>query len=44
MKIVDLNVRYNSQLPNLNKLETSSPGDSPNQIWMIYGLWFLEDF
>ena len=36
--------RYRSQQPNLNKLETKPPGDSPNQIWMISGQWFYRRF
>ena len=31
-KIVNLNHKYRSERPNLNKLETTPPGDSPNQI------------
>ena len=40
-KIVDLNRKYRLQQPNLNKLETRSHGDSPNQIQMISGHWFF---
>ena len=31
-KIVNLNRKYRSHGPYLNKLENMSPGDSPNQI------------
>ena len=40
MKIVNLNRKYRSQQPNLNKLETRPTGDSTNKIWMISGQWF----
>ena len=39
-KSVKKNCKYRSQWPNLNKLETRPPGDSPNQIWMISDQWF----
>ena len=35
MKMVYSNCKYRSQQPNLNKLETRSPQDSPKQILMI---------
>ena len=38
--VFNWNRKNRSQRLNLNKLETRSLGDSPNQIWMISGQWF----
>ena len=39
-KIVNQNRKYKSQRSNLNKLKTTHPENSPNQIWTISGQWF----
>ena len=36
-KIACLYCKYRSQQPSLNKLETRTPGKSPNQVLMISG-------